>query len=149
MQLEAELPGALPPFGEPFENWFRHPSSRTVEQRRALVGMGEAGIDHDAVGIVTRRHVARPRHGGEHINAEMPLQIESHCLDGVGRAGPLRHRQAGLLDDLTGETVHRILVEFNHATGGRPVGLPIPSEVLHQQQPTFVLHQTGGDTPAT
>lgn len=149
MQLEAKLACALPPFGEPLENRFGHPSSGTVEQRRAFVGMGEAGIDDDAIGIVTRGHVARPRHGGEDIDAEVPLQIERHGLDGVGRARPLRHRQSGLLDDLAGETVHRILVQLDDTTGRRPVGLAVPSEVLDEQEPTIELHQTGRDAPAT
>ena len=76
-------PRARRPAARPTQRW--HPSSR----RAALVGRHEAGVDHDAVGVVDDQ-VALVGDGPVDLDPQAPAQVRGLGLDLVDRALPLR-----------------------------------------------------------
>src|SRR5690606_4326369 len=119
--------GIGPAVLEPVEQRLSHPRVRVAEELDARGGGRPGGPDDDAVGVRPDRELPGHRDGPVDLDAEVPAEIGSRCLDVVEEASPADDPQPGVVQ--SDVPLGRRFSTRRTAPGGRSSGRPGRSPV--------------------
>src|SRR6516164_1292604 len=122
---------ALPTLGQPGTEGLTNPGMAPLEVSPAALERNEAGVHHDAVGILDD-DVAGPASGPIDLGPKCPSQSFCHGLDLVDGTRPPADDDAGFLRHFPRQAVDdRLAVgHLDDPPGRGPIKRPVPAQVL-------------------